>query len=429
MRHLFLAVLFFINLNGAYAAVFDVNNETDVPDDNPGNGVCDPELAVPGVCTLRAAIMEANALAGNDVINLTAGQTYTLTRAGQDDTALNGDLDIDGNLMIRFFASGVRPVVDANGLERAFEIHGGNVTMLGFDITGGNATIPGDSAGGGVAIDFDAGNVLLSLMRFHGNTSCHGGGLYNDGPQTRVTTSEFFDNVQDGDNCGTSTAAGIRNRGTLTVETSSIYENDGTGISSEITTVATDGILAVHNSTISQNIGNGISTNNEQPAQDQTTELRNVTIAGNTGIGLRIGGVSTALTMRSSMVARNNLGGFVGDCQLSAAASASYVLNSYNLDSDGTCDLEEGASNFPDTDPLLTPLKTRGFLTRVHWPRPDSPIIDSGHPAITGVGCLAQDQHLVDRPQDFNGATDNNCDVGAVELEADVIFFDSNETL
>jgi hypothetical protein len=411
------------------AATFNVNSESDAPDSDPGDGVCQRVGAGPGVCTLRAAIMEANELDGADQINLTAGHTYALTRNGQDDSALNGDLDIQDSVNIIFFASGERPIVDANGHERAFEIHGGNVTMLGFDITGGEATLPGDSAGGGVAINFDAGNVLFSLMRFHGNTSCHGGGLYNDGPQTRVTGSEFFDNIQGGDGCGTSTAAGIRNRGTLMVETSSIYDNDGTGISSGIVTPATDGILTVHNSTISQNTGSGINTNNEQPAQDQVTELRNVTIAGNAGIGLRIGGVSTALVLRSSIVARNNIGGFVGDCQLSAAASASYVLDSYNLDSDGTCNLEDGTSNFPNTDPLLTPLKYRGFVTRVHWPRPDSPIIDSGHPAITGVGCLAQDQHLIDRPQDFNDAADNNCDVGAVELEADVIFFDSSETL
>ena len=45
----------------AMAATFTVNNTLDTVDANPGNGVCADSL---GQCTLRAAIMESNALAG-----------------------------------------------------------------------------------------------------------------------------------------------------------------------------------------------------------------------------------------------------------------------------------------------------------------------------------------------------------------------------
>lgn len=416
----------------AAAATFTVNSMADVPDATPGNGVCNPVNAIAGVCTLRAAIMEANALAGNDIITLTAGQTYTLTRAGIDDSAVNGDLDINSNISIFFFASGTRPVVDAGVAERAFEIHGGNVTMLGFDITGGNAVLPGNAAGGGVAIDLDAGIVQLSLMRFYGNRSCYGGGLYNDGTQTTVSASEFFDNEHDGGGCAPPTGgAAIRNRGTMVLENSSLFENDGTAVFSAPSSVGVlfPARLTVINSTISSNLGGGINADNGNDLVTQITTLRNSTIAGNTGVGLRIGGIETSLSMRNTIIGRNNLGGAVGDCQLSQATSASYNTNRYNLDSDGTCGLAAGSSNFSDVNPRLTPLKYRGSVTQVHWPRLGSPAIDQGHPVIGAIGCEEEDQHFVERPQDFGAAAGDNCDIGAVELATESIFFDSHETL
>ena len=50
--------------------VFDVNSTTDAIDSNIGDGIC---AASSGDCTLRAAIQEANGLAGADTINLPAG--------------------------------------------------------------------------------------------------------------------------------------------------------------------------------------------------------------------------------------------------------------------------------------------------------------------------------------------------------------------
>jgi CSLREA domain-containing protein len=47
----------------ADAAVFTVNSNSDLSDSKPGDGVCHTGAAVP-TCTLRAAIQEANALAG-----------------------------------------------------------------------------------------------------------------------------------------------------------------------------------------------------------------------------------------------------------------------------------------------------------------------------------------------------------------------------
>ncbi|HEX7155181.1 MAG TPA: Calx-beta domain-containing protein [Thermoanaerobaculia bacterium] len=62
----------------AQAAVFIVNSAADIADTAQGNGVC---ATAGGVCTLRAAMQEANALAGTDTIQFGIGsgpQTITL---------------------------------------------------------------------------------------------------------------------------------------------------------------------------------------------------------------------------------------------------------------------------------------------------------------------------------------------------------------
>lgn len=58
----------------AAADTFNVTSTADAPDTDPGDGVC---LSTAGGCTVRAAIMEANATPGMDTINVPAG-TYPL---------------------------------------------------------------------------------------------------------------------------------------------------------------------------------------------------------------------------------------------------------------------------------------------------------------------------------------------------------------
>ena len=64
-------------------AAFTVNNNGDAVDNNIGNGVCS---TAGGVCTLRAAIQEANRLAGNDSITINAGINITLNPASRTTT-------------------------------------------------------------------------------------------------------------------------------------------------------------------------------------------------------------------------------------------------------------------------------------------------------------------------------------------------------
>ena len=71
----------------AHADTFVVDTTADDVDVFPGDGVC---LSGGGTCTLRAAVMEANAFAGADVIDLTGisnpADPITLTLDGVDET-------------------------------------------------------------------------------------------------------------------------------------------------------------------------------------------------------------------------------------------------------------------------------------------------------------------------------------------------------
>ena len=99
----------------ARAANFLVYNTADQVDVNPGDGTCDADPSPPGItCTLRAAVMEANALAGPDVIRVNPG-AYSLTiPADGDDGDDSGDLEIEDDLTIE--NAGVRPTISRMAL-------------------------------------------------------------------------------------------------------------------------------------------------------------------------------------------------------------------------------------------------------------------------------------------------------------------------
>src|SRR5262249_32519047 len=112
---------------GAWGATFTIDDIDDLVDVNPGDGSCATENAT---CTLRAAIMEANALPGKDFVvvkdDLEGNVTLTIPGAGED-AAATGDLDITDDIDI----NGIRPIgpdygylmgIDAAGLDRIFHV-------------------------------------------------------------------------------------------------------------------------------------------------------------------------------------------------------------------------------------------------------------------------------------------------------------------
>ncbi|MGB1708403.1 MAG: CSLREA domain-containing protein, partial [Rubripirellula sp.] len=98
-------------------AVFTVDSVSDQIDQNPGDGVC--AVANLAGCTLRAAIMEANAWGGPDELDqvvIPAGE-YFLTLAGNGNLA--GDIDITQSVVL-LGAGSASTTIDASGLDRVF---------------------------------------------------------------------------------------------------------------------------------------------------------------------------------------------------------------------------------------------------------------------------------------------------------------------
>lgn len=109
--------------------VFAVDTTFDTVDSNPGDGFCND---VNGECSLRAAVMEANALPGVEEIRLN-GLTSTLTRqVFNGDTALNGDLDVYEGVVI----TGPGTIEGSTYLDSLIETHhsSGLVELKNLDL-------------------------------------------------------------------------------------------------------------------------------------------------------------------------------------------------------------------------------------------------------------------------------------------------------
>lgn len=155
-------------------AAFVVNTLLDTVDANPGDGLA---LDADGNTSLRAAIIEANALAGADTIALSAGvYQFSLPEVEGDFGELftvNGDLDVTSQITITGAGVG-QTTIDANQLDRIFEIAGGaTLSLSGMTLTGGLA-----NHGGAV---LNGGSLNLSDVRLTGNQATANGGAISTG--------------------------------------------------------------------------------------------------------------------------------------------------------------------------------------------------------------------------------------------------------
>ena len=162
------------------ASTYVVNSTADAPDADVGDGVC---AAANGACTLRAAIMQANFVTGPDTIIVPSG-VYLLTRPGDDDMAVLGDLDITDDLTIQGAGSGTT-IVDGNGSvtgDRVFQIFSSakETSLSGLTIRNGKKITNTFDSGGGIFWTGGGGHLRLSNLIVEGNAAHYGGGIYLD---------------------------------------------------------------------------------------------------------------------------------------------------------------------------------------------------------------------------------------------------------
>ncbi len=266
-------------------ATFVVNSTADAGDANRGDGVC---AAVTGACTLRAAIQEANARPGGNTITLPAG-TYALAIAGRNESfSETGDLDVHGDLIING-ADAATTFVDGAGLDRLFHIHFSTVQMTRLTIRNGNdAGGDGPVVGGGGISNLNSILTLTDVIVTGNTTATSGGGIYSAGALTLENST--ISNNQGGEGGGISSpgSAFVAIPRFVTIRNSTISGNSTTAFGGGISAGST---LMMDGSTVS---GNSAFTGGGISAAGLT--LTHSTVSGNRavrGYGIALSGIST----------------------------------------------------------------------------------------------------------------------------------------
>lgn len=336
-------------------------------------------------CSLREAVVAANAALGPDTITVPPG-TYILTLAGTgEEAAATGDLDVTDDVTIIGFDTR-QTIIDGDGADRVFEINADvTATIRSLWVRNGSAL-------NGVSIQ-NAGNLTLSDVLVRENTAdssttANGGGVEKSGTLVLLSSEVEF-------NTTAGSGAGLNNTGDLTITDSTLRQNtadvSGGGINQ-----SSAGNLTISGNTISENsatknggaidAGGAVtltrSTINGNTASDDggalivlsggTTSLTHSTLSANNAVdgdGLRLLSGGSA-DLQSTIVAANPSG---GDC------SGSITSLGTNLDSDGTCALA-AAGDLSTVSASLGGLEDNGGPTLTHALLSSSPAIDAASP-------------------------------------------------
>lgn len=422
------------------SSIFNVNHTADLFDISPGNGLC---RTIFNTCTLRAAIQEANALPGFDTINVPAG-TYTLARVGNDDTALNGDLDLLNSMTINGAGASLT-IIDGNGNntnDRVFHLLA-SVTISGVTVRNGKAV-----SGGGILVD-PGNNLTLndSIVSNNVATTGTGGGLSVQAGAAHLTRSavsnntagaggggifivngglDLFDSTVNGNSAGPGSGGGgiaVGGPGIMTLNNSTIHNNSAN---------SGGGILNLGTASLTNSTISGNSVRDEGGGIRQTAgllSLYNVTIANNTadsdhdndgnGGGIFLLDPESA-TFQNSIIAGNRdltraIGGIIHrDC------SGPLTSQGYNLvqNSNGCLITGDLTGNLTDISPLLGPLQNNGSFTLTHGLPLNSPAVEAGNPngcTDSGGNLLTFDQRGSLR-HISSASKFGRCDMGSFEF-------------
>ncbi|MFN2298675.1 MAG: choice-of-anchor Q domain-containing protein [Anaerolineales bacterium] len=212
-----LGLMLLIALAGcAPPAAFTVNNSGDAGDTSPGDGKC-RIAASPSACTLRAAMEEANALAGSQTIlfDLNDGDHYIYPLSPLPE--ITDPVVIDGTSQPGF--DGGKPVVHVDGSLMVTP-----PPVDGFRLAAGkDATIKG-----------------LQVLRFSGNGIANTGNLLLDHMEIAANALNGVDSF--------AAAGGID----LTILHSTVFENGDAGVAGINTRFAMDSV------TMDRNTGGGL---------------------------------------------------------------------------------------------------------------------------------------------------------------------------
>ncbi|HEX6207011.1 MAG TPA: choice-of-anchor Q domain-containing protein [Actinomycetota bacterium] len=359
---------------------------------DPSPGVCDAR------CSLREAVIAANASPGPDVIRLPKGRVE-LSRAGAGEEAgATGDLDVTDTLTIVGAGMG-RSVVDGNDLDRVFDASSGTFVLRRLTVTGGHVETGGATAFGGGIRGWGA-LVRLREVAVRGNDAADGGGGVA-GFTVEIQRSLIAGNRAD--------SAGAVDGSTVKIADSLLLGNRAT-LSGGAMALFFGSTVELRNTTVAGNTSGhnagGIGINSGSAL------LLNVTVHGNhtdgdagapggNGGGVQVNAGST-MEIRNTIISGNTDGAPTAahDCAGDLTSLGSSLVRDQN-----GCSLTGASGDLPaGTDPRLRPLANNGGATRTLALPPGSPARNAG------AACLSKDQRGV--PRSLGGA----CDIGAYEL-------------
>jgi CSLREA domain-containing protein len=429
----------------ASAATFTVDTTADSIDASPGDGLC---VDAESRCSLRAAVMESNALAGADTIELPAG-VFAFDLAGDDeDAAASGDLDIDDDLAL-VGAGPDATAIDAAGLDRVIDLRGGAAIRIEqLTLRAGFLQQSGADGGAGLRVAQGVHVALEDVVIRDNRTAQSFAGVAIDsegcieGSRVRVldnrdvkTTGSAFAiaalhvwEPDDGDHGTCLVLEDSEISGNL-ADYAGAIESDYVPITLRRTLVADNearfaGALLLNlqahtlleNVTISGNRGNPGAILNDGGSR---LTLVSSTVTKNTAagdLGTNVGGIQDVhggfgLTfLTNTILAGNGPGFFADDCDHAVSVGGGNIIGDAEH-----CTFDALPSDQLGVDPELGSLADNGGFTWTHLP--GAAAIDRG-----GVTCPAEDQRGLPRPIDGDGDGTAACDVGAVEAQRDAIF-------
>ncbi len=427
-----------------------LNDNGDSPDKNPGDGVC---LSTDGVCTLRAAIQEANALTTCGTIDIDMGAITTVINLNTALPDLNHNVNLKGPVNSVLTIQRSTQVGTPNF--RIFNVLSGRTVNIsgGLILSNGNLTFGNN----GAAI-LNSGTLNVDRVSVTGNTTVNGSAIFNNSTGALTITNSTIANNDGGgitnnqgvlnltnsivsSNTDTVGGAGVFNNGNMflsncTVSGNTVNGGGGGGILNNA------GTAVVINSTVSSNAADAVGAGGGGIYNRATLQVVNSTISGNSASGSGGGGIlnfnNATLAISNSTISNNRSGNGGGLNNGVATFSLKNTLVAGNtatnlgpdlLGSFNSLDFNligntingtlTGATshNITNVNALLGPLADNGGSTMTHALLAGSPAINAGNNALAvdqDGNALTTDQRGLAFPRIINGVVD----IGAFETTA-----------